>query len=153
METKLNFILLRSSQLSEETRIYKNRIGIRVRCWKIGEDRNRKRNDLPTMRNSKIRWKEKWKEGKKKLCFAGVRKLERETRFLINSIRAKEAGNYIVLFRYVLTRVNNHLPREYIYIYIYKSALRICCFAFNDFDPRLHEISDEGCIIDRKIFG
>lgn len=48
METKLNFILLRSSQLSEETRIYKNRIGIRVRCWKIGEDRNRKRNDPST---------------------------------------------------------------------------------------------------------
>ena len=45
-KVKLHFIS--SSQLSEEIRIYKNRIGIRVRCWKIGEDRNRKRNDPST---------------------------------------------------------------------------------------------------------
>lgn len=74
----------------------------------------------PAIRNSKIQWKRR-KEG---------RKLERETtRFLINSIRAKEAGNCTVLFRYVLTRVNNHLPREY--IYIYKSAPRICCLTIS----------------------
>lgn len=93
----MNFVLfLVSSQLSKKLACTKIELIPEFVVGRVvGEMASR------TTRNSKIQWKE-IREGEGVGCLLSENSKVR--RVLINSIRAKEAGNCTVLFRYVLSK-------------------------------------------------